>query len=162
MAQKKLYFAYGENMNLSRLKKWLFQRGGRPDGIAMAQRAELKGYRLVFDVHREIPWKAGVANLAEDPKGIVEGVLMEIDASTDNLIQKKEAYPAASKRVEVTVIGDKEKEYDRVTLYISTRAEEGTIHAPSKAYMKLLIDAAGDFEFSKKAVDALKKIKTTD
>lgn len=162
MAQKRLYFAYGENMNLGRLKKWLFQRGGRPDGIVMTQRAELKGYSLVFNVHREIPWKAGVANLVEDPKGCVEGVLMEIDPSIDNLVQKKEAYPAASKRVEVTVTGDQEKEYDRVTLYVSTRAEEGKVLSPSKAYMKLLLDAAEDFGFSKAAVGAMKKIKTVD
>ena len=158
--QKKLYFTYGENMNISRLKKWLFQRGGRPDGIAMTQAAVLKGYKLVFNVYREIPWKAGVANIVEDAKGSVEGVLMELDPVTDNLLQKREVYPAASKRVEVTVIGDQDKEYDRVNTYVSTRAEDGKTHAPSADYMKLVIEAAKEFELSAKHVKALEQIKT--
>jgi hypothetical protein len=161
MAQKKLYFAYGENMNVARLKKWLFQRGGRPDGIGSMQRAVLSGYKLVFNVHKEIPWKAGIANLEASEKGQVEGVLMEVDNTTDSHIQRKEGFPASSKRIDVSVIGDQEKEYDKVTAYLSTRADDGKSHAPTKAYMDLLLEAAGDFEFSDKYVSSLKKVKTT-
>ncbi|MHC4606442.1 MAG: gamma-glutamylcyclotransferase family protein [Planctomycetota bacterium] len=161
MAQTRLYFAYGENMNLGRLKKWLFQRGGRPDGITSVQHAVLSGYRIVFNARREIPWKAGVANLQEDKKGKVEGILMEIDPGTENLIQKKEGIPAAAKRIDVSVVGDKEKTYDRVFTFVSIHPEEGKTHAPAKAYMDLVLQAARDFEFSAPYVKALEKITTS-
>lgn len=162
MAQTKLYFAYGENMNVTRLKKWLFQRGGRPDGILSAQGAVLKGYKLVFDVRKEIPWKAGVANLREDKKGKVEGVLMEVDNAIDSHLQKKEGFPVSSKRLDVTVTGDQEKTYDKVSAYVSTKADEGKTHPPTRAYMEYLLQAARDFEFSPRYIKSLEKVKTAD
>lgn len=161
MAQTRLYFAYGDSMNVNRLKKWLFQRGGRPDGIVSAQRAVLQGYTLAFNVHRDMPWKAGVANLEEDAKGSVEGVLMEIDNATESHLLKKEGVPAAAKRVEVTVVGDKEKTYEDVWAVIAPPTD-GKTHAPSKTYMELLLQAAKDFEFSADYVKKLEKVKAVD
>lgn len=161
MAQTRQYFAYGEAMNVNRLKKWLFQRGGRPDGILSAQRAVLGGYSLVFDVHNDVPWKAGVANLEGNPKGSVEGVLLEIDFPTDSHIQKKEGMPFSSKRIEVTVVGDKEKTYERVSAYVSTKAD-GKEHPPARAYLEILLQAAKDFEFSPAYLQKLEKMKTAD
>lgn len=162
MGQTRLYFAYGEGMNVNRLKKYLSQRGGRPDGVVSAQRAVLSGYELVFNVRREIPWQAGIANLKESAKGSVEGVLMEIDNATESHVQKKEGIPASSKRIEVSVVGDKEKTYDSVSVYVALEPDQKKAHAPTKAYMKLMIEAATDFEFSKGYVEKLKKVKTSD
>lgn len=156
-----MMFVYGESMNVNRLKNWIFQRGGRPDGILSAQRAVLQGYRLVFNVRREIPWKAGVANLEAHAKSSVEGVLLEVDNATESHLQKKEGAPLASKRIEVSVVGDKEKQHDGVTTHVAVQPDAKT-HAPTKAYVELLMQAAKDFEFSAAYVTQLKKIKTVD
>ncbi|GEM_PF-4328666 len=154
MAQKRLYFAYGESMNVNRLKKWLTQRGSRPDGIVSAQRAVLKGYSLVFNVRREVPWKAGVANLQKDDPGSVEGVLLEVDNAAESLVQQKEG--PGWKRIPVTVVGDKEKTYEGVQTFVAAQPEVGKTHPPTKAYVEIMLEAARAFEFSP---EYLKKIE---
>lgn len=160
MAQKKHYFAYGDSMNVNRLKKWLTQRGGRPDGIVSAQRAVLKGYSLVFNVRREVPWKAGVANLEKDANGSVEGVLLELDNQAESLLQQKEG--AGWKRVPVSVVGDKEKTFDGVQTYVAAQPDVGKTHAPTRAYLEILLEAAKAFEFSGEYVRKLQSAKTAD
>ncbi len=159
MAQTRLYFAYGENMHVNRLKKWISQRGGRPDGVVSAQRAVLQGYRLVFNVRREVPWKAGVPNLEKDPAGVVEGVLLEVDNATESLLQQREG-GAAVKRISVKVVGDKEKAHEGVSTFVAAQPEVGKIHAPAKVYLDLMLEAAKDFEFSADYVKALQGIQT--
>jgi hypothetical protein len=161
MAQKKYYFAYGESMNVNRLKKWLSQRGGRPEGIASAQRAVLKGYSLVFNVRREIPWKAGVANLEKSPNGSVEGVLLEVDGAAESLLHQKEG-GAASKRISVTVAGDKERSFEGVYTFVAVQPDSGKTHAPVKAYLDLMLEAAKAFEFTGAYLQALQAIPATD
>ncbi|MBI2900224.1 MAG: gamma-glutamylcyclotransferase [Planctomycetes bacterium] len=160
MAQRKHYFAYGESMNVNRLKKWLSQRGGRPDGIVSAQRAVLKGWSLVFNVRREVPWKAGVANLEKDPNGTVEGVLLEVDNAAESLVQQKEG--PGWKRVQVDVVGDKEKSYGGVQTFVAAQPEAGKTHAPAKAYMEILLEAAKAFEFGAEYLKKLEGVKVAE
>lgn len=159
MAQSKLYFAYGENMHVNRLKKWISQRGGRPDGVVSAQRAVLRGYRLVFNVRREVPWRAGIANLEKDSSGLVEGVLLELDNVTESLLQQREG-GAAVKRIPVSVVGDKEKAYEGVSAFVAAQPDVGKTHAPSKVYLDLMLEAAKDFEFGAEYVKVLQGIQT--
>ncbi len=161
MAQTRTYFAYGENMNVNRLNKWLSQRGGRPDGIVSAQRAVLDGYRLVFNVLGGFPRRAGIANLKQNPKGKVEGVLMQINNAAEGLIQKKEGIPGRAKRIEVSVTGDQDKKYEGVSAYV-TAQPDGKTHLPARGYVDLMLQAAKDFEFSKDYTKKLQNIKTAD
>lgn len=161
MAKTRHYFAYGETMNVNRLKKWLSQFGGRPDGIVSAQKAVLKGYKLVFNAYREVPWKAGVANLAADAKGSVEGVLLEVDNATESSLQRKEGVASGAKRITVSVVGDKEHTYENVSTYVAG-TEDAKTHAPTKAYVALMLEAAKDFEFSPEYVKKLEKVKTAE
>lgn len=160
MAQTKLYFAYGETMNVNRLKKWLSQRGGRPDGVRSAQRAVLKGYKLVFNARREVPWKAGIANVDKEANGTVEGVLLEVDQVVESLLQQKEG--PGSKRVTVSVVGDKEKTHEGVSMFVAAQPDAGKTHAPTKAYMELVLEAAKAFEFGADYVKGLQAIPTAD
>lgn len=157
MASKKLYFAFGEMMNVNRLKKWVTQRGGRPDGVISAQRAVLKGYKLVWNARREMPWKAGVANVEKDEKGTVEGVLLELDNAAESLLAQKEG--PQSKKITVSVVGDKDKTHDGVTMFVAAQPDAAT-HAPTKAYMDILLEAAKAFEFSPDYVKQLEAVKT--
>lgn len=157
MATKRLYFAFGEMMNVNRLKKWVTQRGGRPDGVISAQRAVLKGYKLVWNARREMPWKAGVANVEKDEKGTVEGVLLELDNAAESLLAQKEG--PHSKKVTVSVVGDKDKTHDGVTMFVAAQPDSAT-HAPTKAYMDILLEAAKAFEFSPDYVKQLEAVKT--
>lgn len=159
MATKKLYFAYGEMMNVNRLKKWASQRGGRPDGVVSAQRAVLKGYRLAWNARREMPWKAGVANVEKDEKGTVEGVLLELDNAVESLLAQKEG--PLSKKVTVSVVGDKDKTHEGVTMFVAAQPDTKT-HAPTKAYLEILLEAAKAFEFTPDYVKQLQAVKTAD
>ncbi len=126
-----------------------------------AQRAVLDGYRLVFNVLGGFPRRAGIANLKQNPKGKVEGVLMQINNSAEGLIQKKEGIPGRAKRIEVSVTGDQDKKYEGVSVYV-TAQPDGKTHLPARGYVDLMLQAAKDFEFSEDYTKKLQNIKTAD
>ena len=67
------YFAYGWSLEKSLMKKCI---GKWLD----ARRAELKGFKLVFDAY-SASWRGGVANLEEDESSKVYGVAYKITLS---------------------------------------------------------------------------------
>lgn len=148
------HFGYGSNMNVSYLKTWVSQRGGRPDGIKSATRATLKGWRVEFN------GPGGKANLVEDAQGVVEGVLMEVDDATMSRLDQKDGVPREYKRLKVTVTGPEEKAFEDVIAYRATSTPAGA--KPTKKYIETVVKGAESLGVSAAYLARLKGTPTSD
>ena len=80
---KKLYFAYGSNMNLE-------QMAFRCPGAQVVDTVRLEGYRLAF---RTNGGGRGVATILPDPQSHVDGVLWRISAQDERNLDYYEGWP---------------------------------------------------------------------
>ena len=81
------YFAYGSNMDPARLRERCTDRG-----VAIRERiaGRLAGWRLAFNKQRRQRPGEGVANVIEDPAGVVEGTLNRMAPSGLDLLDVHE------------------------------------------------------------------------
>jgi hypothetical protein len=85
-----LYFAYGSNTNLKRLRDYLAQRGCDPRGIRSPRRAFLDDYRI--RTNYLMGGMTGAANIEPAQGKRVEGLLMDITAEVHHLLRRKEGW----------------------------------------------------------------------
>ena len=88
------YFAYGSNMNAERMEERGVEFSGR-------ERAILEGWILKFNTVAS--QNEGYANIVLDEKGIVEGILYEIQNHDLKKLDKYEEYPDHYKRIKLKV-----------------------------------------------------------
>lgn len=132
------YFAYGSNCNPAVMKK---------KGVAFttAERALLPGYRLLFNkkaMREKLPPGIGFANINEDAKGKVEGILYEILDDHLGRLDESERYPDHYLRIQVTV-----RSNDEMVTCTAYQAHPDKIAAglkPSRNYLNHIL-AAKDF-----------------
>ncbi|RMG17996.1 MAG: GNAT family N-acetyltransferase [Deltaproteobacteria bacterium] len=138
-------FAYGSNMHLADLARWMHaHRFGRP-GIHRMQRAALPGHRLAWN-YRSPARGAGAANVVPAPGRVVPGLLLEVDERTLAALDAKEGHPVRYSRgdrpLPVRVEGAAAR---RAWVYRVTprwEREDGTW--PTAEYLALLIRGAID------------------
>ena len=100
------YFAYGSALSKRHIGEWAAEHGVDPRLFARGTPAVLRGYRLVFDVESRF-WGGRVANLAEDEKGEVHGVLFEIPPPAKEAVLRKEGVATGlSQEIDVVVEAD--------------------------------------------------------
>lgn len=63
MSESLWVFAYGSNMNVSRLQERLREKGYNQDVISDPVCATLPDYRLIWNYYSAVTWKAGAANI---------------------------------------------------------------------------------------------------
>lgn len=132
------YFAYGSNCNPAVMKK-------KGVEFSSSKRAVLKGYRLLFNkkaMRENLPPGIGFANINEDPEGMVEGILYDIEDDHLGRLDESERYPDHYTRIEVTVQTE-----DGMVLSNSYQAQPDKIAnglKPSRNYLNHLL-AAKDF-----------------
>jgi len=83
--EKKLYFAYGSNMDLN-------QMAFRCPDAEVLETVRLEGYRLAF---RSNGGNRGVATILPDPDSHVDGVLWEISPEDERNLNFYEGFPPA-------------------------------------------------------------------
>jgi len=120
-----LYFAYGSNMKSDRLKKRV--PSAAPKGIAYLPKRRLAFNKISTD-------GSGKANVVDDPKSVVWGVLYEIKKQEMDRLDKDEA---GYQRMTVNVKTD--KSVNAVT-YISLGLDNSIL--PFDTYKKLVVDGA--------------------
>lgn len=141
------YFAYGSNM--------------APEVMAsscadsrLLGRARLDGYRFAFN-RRSVRTGTGVANVVEDPRAAVWGVVYEITAACLATLDRKEGYPWAYERRDVEV------ELDGTTChamtYVVARPEAEDV-APSPEYIGGIVAAASEHGFPAAYVQSLRAL----
>jgi gamma-glutamylcyclotransferase (GGCT)/AIG2-like uncharacterized protein YtfP len=123
-----LYFAYGSNMKSERLKK-------RAPSATSKGIAYLPKKRLVFN--KISTDGSGKANIVEDPKSLVWGVLFEIKIQEMDRLDKNEA---GYQRMNVNVKTD--KSVNAIT-YISFGIDEDIL--PFDTYKTLVVEGANEF-----------------
>ncbi len=145
-----LYFSYGSNMNPLRMKE---------RGVVFYSREylvlpewSLKFHKITFDPNK------GAANIVQDNRGVVEGVLYEVTMEGIVNLDKYEHYPIEYDRVTLTISHDGiEKD---ILTYIAHphKTREGL--KPSREYLDHLL--AGEDILSENYYNMLKEVKTLD
>lgn len=143
------YFAYGTNCNPSVLQK-------KGVDFSSRQRAVLRGYRLLFNkksLREKLPDSIGFANIDEDPKSKVEGVLYEIAGEHLQRLDKSERHPSHYDRI--TVVAQTESEPQECWTYKAQPDKTATGLIPSRNYLNHILSAR-DF-LSQQYYEALDK-----
>jgi len=140
-----VYFAYGSNMKLSRIKSSKRAPSAKPIG-----RAKLLGKRLTFNkISKD---GSGKANIVDDKKAETWGVLFEIERKDWNSLDRCEA---GYQRIQVKVMTDDGKTLVAET-YVALGLDDNL--QPSDSYKKMILDGANDFELPQSYIDGLSNV----
>lgn len=85
-------FAFGSNMHLADLRRWLGERGYATDDIHAAVPARLAGYELVWDYYSP-PRRGGAANIQPASERTLYGVALQVGPNAWRGIDHKEGHP---------------------------------------------------------------------
>jgi gamma-glutamylcyclotransferase (GGCT)/AIG2-like uncharacterized protein YtfP len=128
------YFAYGSNMNVEVLKKL----GVEP---ISQQKAQLRGYRLVFNKIVDKLFGVGLANLDRSVNSLVEGVLYEIKEEDIPKLDELEGVPDDYFKMGVSVTGEDGRQI-RSFAYLAHPEKVGAGLKPSRQYLQSMLVAA--------------------
>jgi gamma-glutamylcyclotransferase (GGCT)/AIG2-like uncharacterized protein YtfP len=143
-----LYFAYGSNMARVHMK-------ARCPSAKFVAAAKLKDHQLVFDMMARM-WGGGVADVRPAKGLTVEGVLWDVAEAELPRLDEYEQCPQLYRRqpVEVEAGGKTHKAFAYVGVRPAARG------APSRRYLRLLIQGAEEHDLSLPYVEYLESIKT--
>lgn len=145
------YFAYGSNMNIKNLEKYLKNCNALITGIG-----ELKNYSFRYNrQNNSFPTKKSRANIVKRKGSTVYGLIFDIDDIVLNMLNIKE--------------GVEEKIYKKINVIVNSGGEKfkclsytmvnpGDIIEPPVKYKKLIVEAGLLFNFPKKYMKKLRKI----
>lgn len=128
---KKLYFAYGSNLNRVDFKKWCKENRFPSRLLRFHSIARLPDFDLGFN-YNSTTRGGGVLNILPRTGQLVPGALYEIDDKGKAALNQKEGAPKIYKQVDVTVINNQGEEIraftyqlcpDRVKDYVKPTAE---------------------------------------
>jgi len=86
-------FAYGSNMHMVDLRRWLAENGHGAGGIHRVEPATLPGYRLAWN-YRSRTRNGGAANVAPAEGRVLPGLALLVDAVTLRALDMKEGHPS--------------------------------------------------------------------
>lgn len=144
-----LYFAYGSNMERVQMKRLCPK-------ARFVSKATLLDYELAF-TKMSTSWGGGVADLRPAKGKVVEGVLWEIPEQELKALDEYEGYPSAYIRKAITVETPDGKQVEAMAYFV---AKPGREYAPSKRYMKILIQGAEEHDLSPEYIAFLESIRT--
>jgi gamma-glutamylcyclotransferase (GGCT)/AIG2-like uncharacterized protein YtfP len=136
-------FAYGSNMNLGDLRRWLAENGVPTDGILKARPATLPGYRTVWN-YRSKARGGGAANITQAVGRDLPGVALRVDGPTLAAIDKKEGHPevySRGNRRHAILLGDATEVEAWVYVARPERCSDRG-EWPRREYLDLLLDGA--------------------
>ena len=140
-------FAYGSNMHLGDLGRWMHEHGFQAPGVESVIPALLEDHRLGWN-YASRARGAGAANPIPSPGRQFPGVILEIDERTFAAIDHKEGHPHRYCRGEIqesVTLFTGESILAWVYRVIKDHLKEEPIW-PSKAYLQLMIEAAREYE----------------
>lgn len=146
------YFAYGSNMDLSRIEDLGLHFQSIKTGV-------LPGWKLVFNVIDNAKDKSGYANISPDPKGKVEGLIIETNREAIRKLDWNEDAPDYYQKKKVLVLGPDRKNVECLT-YVGNPKRIGKGLKPRKIYLAHLLD--GRLFLEPDYLNRLKQVKTLD
>ncbi len=123
--EKKLYFAYGSNMDLN-------QMAFRCPDAEVLETVRLEGYRLAF---RSNGGNRGVATILPDPDSHVDGVLWEISPEDERNLNFYEGFPRLYGKRTLTVVNRLGKEVEAMA-YVMNAPYKDRPAVPSASYLR--------------------------
>jgi hypothetical protein len=151
------YFAYGSVLSKRHLGEWAGEHGVDARLFARGQPAQLRGYSLVFDVESRF-WAGRVANLKEDPQGLVHGVLFELLPLAKEAVFKKEGVPTGlSQELDVTV--QVEGQPVQAKAFVARPEKRGEAGPPSGRLIQYLVEGAEERGLPAEWVEQLKALQ---
>lgn len=152
------YFAYGSNMHKEDLRRWCERGGYSPVTFLSEEVAVLKDWKLIFNYY-SASRGGGAANIVRSVGNEVWGLLVELSVEDYEKIYKKEGAPRCYKEIIVSVVTKDGKVIDDVRTFRAVKERESRKHvAPTKEYLKLLIESAKNYGFPKWYIKKLEKI----
>jgi len=156
-------FAYGSNMDVDDLCRWLKARGHPEPRVARVEVALLSDFRLVWN-YRSGARRGGAANVEPAEGKELPGLALQVDAPTLAGIDLKEGHPhryrRGPKRVPVRL---ESGELERAWLYVVLpEFTLGELVPPRRAYLELLLRAAERHAFPAWYVAELGRTPTAD
>jgi cation transport regulator ChaC len=149
------YFAYGSALSKRHIAEWAGEHGVDARIFDAGAPAVLRGYRLVFDVESRF-WGGRVANLAEDERGVVHGVLFELPESAQEAISRKEGVPTGlSEEIDVTVEACGDALHAKA--FVARQEKRTSEGIPSPRLLGYLIEGAQERGLPDEWVEKLRK-----
>lgn len=153
-------FAYGSNMHLYDLHRWLNSSNLPPGQIVQARAGKLIGYRLVWNYYSAVRG-AGAANI-EPADSDLPGVLLQLDEVALSAIDVKEGHPTLYQRHVVSAQLDGGETIRAWTYIVQPDRRDMRQVAPTRHYLGLMIDGATAFALPSHHISALKALSTID
>jgi hypothetical protein len=135
-------------MDLDDLRSWLKKNGQKNDGILDVKAATLTGHHLVWNYYSSRRG-AGAANIAPCSGRDLPGLALLVDNETLDGIDLKEGHPRYYDRGRSPLnVGLRGGDVVPAWVYVA-RPERcsPSVHRPTPAYLRLLIDAAKKHSF---------------
>jgi gamma-glutamylcyclotransferase len=131
------HFAYGSNMDLTRIEERLHR-------LPQATCVCLKGYRLLFNKRAETKAGIGWANIVERPDDVVHGILYELTKEELDTLDKYEKVKEGHYRHETVSVQISDGTTTTAIAYVarSEWVEDGLL--PTREYLNHLL-AARDY-----------------
>lgn len=160
------YFAYGSNMDKKDFEQKCKDKGWRKVKFLNTRPAKLEGYRLTFNYYSKCRY-GGAANIMEDERGCVYGLISDIEESDLETIRKKEGYSEDCKKcyydeVCVDVEVDEAVVPHVKTYKVAEHRETPNHQPPTKEYLNLIIRNAEKYHFPNEYIKFLNSIPTKD
>lgn len=157
-------FAYGSNMHLPDLGRYLRARELPPGALGSVRPAALPGYRLMWNYRSKVRG-GGAANVERfefDGACAFEGaelygLVLEVDQVLLNAIDVKEGHPARYVRERASVVYGDGVTAEAWVYVVRPEHCVGEFVAPRAEYLELMIAAAEQHRLPADYVDALRR-----
>jgi len=136
-------FAYGSNMDLDDLRRWLDDKGYASTGLLSSQPGILSGFALVWNYHSKVR-AGGAANIEERSGAQLPGLVLTVDAKTLAAIDRKEGHPhrySRGSRRRSVVLRDNSR-VDAWVYVVQPQFILDNIVPPAADYLRLIVAAA--------------------
>ena len=154
-------FAYGSNMHLADLRRWLSSRPAPTGRILGAESAHVEGYRLVLNYYS--PRRGGgAANVRAEPLRRLPGVALQMDEAGLSALDAKEGHPRRYTRTATRILLASGSDVDAWIYVVRPEHIAENPVFPTRHYRGLLIEAAVEFSLPSTHVDELRRLETCD
>jgi hypothetical protein len=150
-------FAYGSNMHLPDLQRWLRDQGYDHPGPSRVEVASVQDFELAWN-YRSASRAGGAANAMPRAGSELRGLALEVDEALLMAIDEKEGHPVRYDRGEAPVCAELMRAGRSIEawLYRVTPAFEAPYAvAPRRAYLNLILEAAAHHELGQHYVTHL-------
>jgi len=138
MAQNRLYFGYGSNLDWDDWKRFCAERGADPNGLKEREPAWLLGHHLKFHYYSSGRGGGAADVVPVDEYHATPGALFEVDEEAWLTLLEKEGAPRYYEETEVLVVGQDGTIYQAKTFTVCEHRQKPYFVSPTDEYQRLI------------------------